>query len=156
MRDDHTGGPYLRGLEAAARSSNIMIHSTPLQREDELARALDRVVAARPQALTGFGSVVSRNLKHLADTAIKHRLPTITVYPSFPEAGGLIAYGPNVPNLWRRAAFYVDQILKGAKPGDLPIERPVKYELLINRRTAKTLSLTIPSSLLLQTDHLIE
>ena len=94
--------------------------------------------------------------RRLVDLAAKNRLPT--VYPSREsvDAGGLMAYGPNLPDLFRRAATYVDRILKGAKPGDLPVEQPTKFELVINLKAAKTLGLTIPQSLLLRADEVIQ
>jgi putative tryptophan/tyrosine transport system substrate-binding protein len=83
------------------------------------------VIRERPQALVLLSHpVISRNRKQIADVALKYRLPTITVFTNFPEVGGLIGYGPNFPDFWRRGASYVDRILKGAKSGDLPIERP--------------------------------
>ncbi len=92
----------------------------------------------------------------IAEVAMKHRLPAIGTTSGFAEAGLLMSYGTNFAELWRRSAAYVDKILKGAKPGDLPIEHPTKFDLVINLRTAKTLGLTIPQSLLLRADHVIE
>ncbi len=99
-----------------------------------------------------FGS----ELGHLSKLALDSRLPAMYAIRSFAEAGGLMAYGPSFPDNWRRAATYVDKILKGAKPGDLPVEQPSRFELVINLRTAKALGVTIPQSLLLRADRVIE
>ena len=93
----------------------------------------------------------------LADLAIKHRLPLVSPFRETTDAGGLLAYGPNVVELWaKRVPFYVERILKGAKPGDLPIEEPSTFELAVNLKTARTLGLTIPQSLILRADKVIE
>jgi putative ABC transport system substrate-binding protein len=95
-------------------------------------------------------------LKRLADLALQHRLPAVCVFPQFAEAGGLMGYGPNLTDLFRQAADYVDRILKGVKPADLPIQRPAVFRLVINLRTTKALGLTIPPSLLARADQVIE
>jgi ABC-type uncharacterized transport system substrate-binding protein len=94
--------------------------------------------------------------RRLVDLAAKTRLPAVYPGREFVDAGGLMAYGPNLADLFRRAATYVDQILKGAKPGDLPVEQPTKFELVINMKTAKALGLTISPSLLQRADQVIE
>jgi ABC-type uncharacterized transport system substrate-binding protein len=96
------------------------------------------------------------NLRRIVDLSAKHRLPSIFASREFVEAWGLMAYGPNFTDLYRRAATYVDKILKGAKPSDLPVEQPTKFELVVNMKTAKALGLTIPPSLLLRADEIIQ
>ena len=92
----------------------------------------------------------------IVELAAKHRLPSIGGYGEFVEAGGLMSYGPNLRELYRRAATYVDKIFKGAKPGDLPVEQPTTFELFINRKTANALGLKIPQTILLQATKVIE
>jgi putative ABC transport system substrate-binding protein len=99
---------------------------------------------------------ISNHLKLVADLAVKIRLPSIYDRSEFVEAGGLMSYGPNVPNMARRAAIYVDKVLKGANPGDLPVERPTKFELVINLKTAKQIGLTIPPNVLVRADKVIK
>jgi len=101
--------------------------------------------------------LIFASLRRIAEAAIKHRLPATNLFvPFFAEAGGLLAYGPNFRDLFRRAADYVDRILKGAKPRDLPVQRPTKFEFVINVKTAKALGLQIPQSLLQRADLVIE
>jgi ABC-type uncharacterized transport system substrate-binding protein len=102
------------------------------------------------------GTIAQLQRKLLVSLAARHRLPTIYPYRLFAEAGGLMSYGPNVDDLYRRAASYVDRILKGEKPADLPVQAPTKYELVMNLKTAKALGLTVPSSLLTRADDVIE
>ena len=94
--------------------------------------------------------------RRIVNLVVKDRLPAMFYFREFAEVGGLMSYGPNFRELWRRAAPYVDKILKGGKPGDLPVEQPTKFELVINLKTAKTLGLTIPQSLLLRADEIIQ
>jgi putative tryptophan/tyrosine transport system substrate-binding protein len=101
-------------------------------------------------------AMFSRHLTELRDLAAKNRLPVMYGQRLYPETGGLMSYGVDLRDSFRRAAAYVDKILKGARPGDLPIEQPTKYELVINLKTAKALSLTIPQSVLARTDQFID
>ena len=97
-----------------------------------------------------------RHLKRIVDLSAKRRLPAMHMDSRWVDAGGLMSYGPSYSDLYRRAAVYVDKILKGAKPADLPVEQPAKFELVMNMRTAKALGLTIPPSLLLRADEVIQ
>jgi len=110
---------------------------------EDLDRAFSEITRARPGALTVLpSSMFISERRRLADLAAKNRLPAVYFVREFVDAGGLMAYGPNLPDLSRRAATYVDKILKGAKPGDLPVEQPTKFELVINLKAAKALGLT--------------
>ena len=100
--------------------------------------------------------MITANLKRIAGLAAKSRLPSIFHISEFADLGGLAAYGPDRADLFRRAATFVDKILKGAKPGDLPVEQPTRFELVVNMKTAKALGLTIPQSVLFRADRVIE
>jgi putative ABC transport system substrate-binding protein len=124
---------------------------------DELGRAFDTITKERAQALLLFGDPFTiTHERRILDLAAKVRLPTISVFKEFVERGGLMSYGPYLPDQFRRAATYVDKILKGAKPADLPVEQPTKFELVINLKTAKALGLTIPRSVLSLADEVIQ
>src|SRR5437667_11946063 len=115
------------------------------------------MTSARAGALTVLGSVTCANeRRRFVDLAAKNRLPAVYPQRDYVDAGGLMSYGPNFPDMFRRAATYVDKILKGAKPGDLPVEQPTKFELIINLKTAKDLGLTIPQSVLGRADEVIQ
>jgi putative ABC transport system substrate-binding protein len=101
------------------------------------------------------GSVFNSYRKEIADLAIKSRLPAIYINPEYVESGGLVSYGASINDLYRRAAAYVDKILKGAKPADLPVEQPKKFELVINLKTAKQIGLIIPPNVLARADRVI-
>jgi len=121
----------------------------------------DQVFANASRAHVGALAILpdplfARTLRRIADLAVENRLPAIFHLREFVDSGGLVTYGPNRADMFRRAAVYVDRILKGAKPAELPIERPTKFELVINMKTAKALGLTIPQSLLLRADEVIQ
>ncbi len=122
---------------------------------------LDRVLAELPTQhvdalLVSSDPVLFIRMKQIADAALVNRLPTIALNREFAAIGGLMSYGPSLSELVRRSTRYIDRILKGAKPADLPVEQPTKFELVINVKTAKALGLTIPQTLLLRADQVIE
>jgi len=132
------------------------LHSLEVRSPDDFDHAFEDATRARAEALVIVPNpVFVTNLKRLADLAAKSRLPSIFHLREFADAGGLMAYGVDRSTLFRRAATYVDKILKGAKPADLPVEQPMKFELVINLRTAKALGLTIPPSLRLLADEVL-
>jgi putative ABC transport system substrate-binding protein len=127
------------------------------QHPDELEGLFAAAARERTQALVVFAhGFAYQNRSRIAELAARQRLPAMFGWREFVEAGGLMSYGPNVRAVVRRAAIYVDKILKGARPADLPIEQPTKFELIINLKTAKALGLTIPPSLLQRADQVIE
>jgi putative ABC transport system substrate-binding protein len=147
----------LRAADVAARALGVQPQFIEARGPDEFARAFSAMTSARAGALTVLPSnMFVRERRRLADLAAKNRLPAVYTSREFVDAGGLMSYGAHQPDLFRRAATYVDKILKGAKPGDLPIEQPTKFELVINLKTAKDLGLTIPPSVLARADDLIQ
>ena len=148
---------YWKEIQLPARQLGLQLHSLKVRGPDDFDKAFEDATRARAGALVVTGDpVITANLKRIAGLAAKSRLPSIYQSSAFVDAGGLVAYGPDRADLYRRAATYVDKILKGAKPGDLPIEQPTKFELVINLKTAKALGLTIPQSLLLRADEVIQ
>ena len=124
----------------------------------EFERAFQAMADERAQGIVVLTDplTATRAGKPIAELAAKHRLPTMCELREFTDSGGLISYGPSLLAMTQRAAFYVDKILKGVKPADLPVEQPTKFELVINMKTAKALGLTIPQTLLLLADQVIE
>ena len=143
--------------EAAARRLGVTLQSYEVRNADDVARALEAMTKKRPDAVIMFFDPLTSGYRVIiSDFALKNRLPTIFGAREFAAAGGLMSYGPNIPELFRRAAVYVDKILKGAKPRDLPIEQPTKFELIVNLKTAKALGLTIPPSVLIRADQVVQ
>ena len=147
----------LKAAELAARPLGVRLQIVEARGPADFDRAFSDMTRARAGALAVLGSgILNSERRRLVDLAARHRLPTVYTSRDFVDAGGLMSYGPSLADSFRRAAAYVDKILKGTKPGDLPIEQPTKFELMINLRTAKALGLTIPPSLLLRADQVIE
>jgi putative ABC transport system substrate-binding protein len=143
--------------EAAARERRWKLLSLPIQDVSEVDGALRTATKARAVALlVTAGLALDPHPQRVADLAATHRLPAMYHFRVYVERGGLACYAPDLVEIWRAAATFVDKILKGAKPGDLPVEQPTKFELVINMKTAKALGLTIPQSLLLRADEVIE
>ena len=144
-------------LQLPAPTLGVQLHSLEVRSPNEFGKAFEDATRAHAGALVVAPSVVNAaNLKRIADLAVKHRLPSIFHRREFADSGGLVAYGVDRSDMFRRAATYVDKILRGAKPADLPIEQPTKFELVLNLKTARAIGLTIPPSLLIRADHVIE
>jgi ABC-type uncharacterized transport system substrate-binding protein len=148
----------LKASEAAASTLGLRLHTLKVRDPDDLGAAFAEAQRSRAEGLIIFGSAfIFANRTRLVELAAKHRLPTIYDQRAFIVGpGGLVSYGPNIQDLFRRAATFVDKILKGAKPADLPVEQPTKFELVINLKAAKTLGLTIPPSVLARADEVIQ
>ena len=154
---ERTEKDMLKEAEVAARALGLRPQFVEARGPADLDRAFADMTKARAAALIVLPSnifISERN--HLVDLAAKNRLPAVYPWKEFVDAGGLMAYGTNVADLFRRAAYFVDKILKGAKPADLPVEQPTKFELVINLKTAKALGLTIPPSVLGRADEVIQ
>ena len=144
-------------VQQAARTLGVTLQSREVRGVDDFDGVLAATKRERPDALlTLVDPVTFAQRRLIADFAARERLPAMYALREFVEAGGLMSYGVDLRDLFRRGATYVDKILKGAKPGDLPVEQPTKFELVINIRTAKALGLTIPEALLLRADTVIE
>jgi|SRR5712692_10350646 len=147
----------LRNAEAAAKSLGLHVQPAEVRRPEDLEKAFASIAQKRPEALVLAPSNMFRaHRARIVALAARHRLPATFWERSYVEAGGLMSYGPDEKAIFRQLANYVDRILKGAKPGDLPIEQPTKFELVINMKTAKALGLTIPPSLLARADEVIQ
>jgi putative tryptophan/tyrosine transport system substrate-binding protein len=147
----------LKDMELLAPGLGLQLSSHPVRSADDIDAAFDAVSRARVAALiVGTDPLVVGQKAKVVALAAARRIPTIYGLREFIDAGGLMSYGPSLVDLWRRAAAYVDKILKGAKPADLPVEQSTRFELVINLKTAKMLGLTIPPSLLARADQVLE
>jgi ABC-type uncharacterized transport system substrate-binding protein len=154
---ERTEKDMLKEAAFAGRGLALRLQFLEARGPDDFDRAFSEMTRGRAGALTVLTSIMLFDERtRLIDLAAKNRLPAMYPWREAVDAGGLMAYGANLPDLYRRAATYVDKLLKGAKPGDLPVEQPTKFELMINMKTAKALGLTIPPSLLLRADQVIE
>ncbi|MBI4607388.1 MAG: ABC transporter substrate-binding protein [Candidatus Rokubacteria bacterium] len=146
-----------RDLEVAAQALGVELQSLEVRADDELEQAFQAATRGRAGAVMALTVLlIFRNRTRLVELAAKSRLPAMWGSREFVNAGGLMAYGTSIPDLYRRAAAYVEKILKGAKPADLPVEQPMRFEFVVNLKTAKALGLTIPQSILMRADQVIE
>ncbi len=150
-----TNGIQLKGAEAAARTLGVQLEAVPVRGADDFAPTL-KALRGIDGVLHADTALFTTHRARLVEAVAGSRLPAIYAARLYVETGGLMSYGPNLPDHWKRAAAYVDKILKGAKPGDLPVEQPSTFELVINSRTAKAIGLTIPPLLVLRADQIVE
>ena len=144
-------------LQAAARARALKITALIVHRPSEFDRAFHEAARAKVEAvLVVHDTITLAHRTEIAQLALKRRLPAISAATVFAEAGCLMSYGPDIAALFRRAAVFVDKILKGAKPADIPVEQPTRFQMVVNLKTAQALGLTVPPSLLLRADQVIE
>jgi putative ABC transport system substrate-binding protein len=149
--------PQFAEAEAAARVLGVQLESLEMRAPDDFEKAFQAAIRKRAGALLGLEDcLLTSHVRRIAALAAKSRLPSMYGATGFAEAGGLMNYGPNFPDNSRRAAYYVDRILKGAKPADLPVEQPMRFELVIHMKTAKALGLTFPPSIRIRATEVIE
>jgi putative ABC transport system substrate-binding protein len=144
--------PLTKGL-------GVALHRADARSPEDLDGAFAAIVSARANAVLVENDALfmdPRNRKTIADMALRHRLPTICENRALAASGGLLSYGASIPAMFEYSATYVDKILKGARPGELPVERPTKFELMLNLKTAKALGLEVPPTLLIRADEVIE
>ena len=143
-------------LQAAARKLGLDVTTHEIRQAEDIAPVFD-TLSGRVDAIYSVGDPLLNSLRvRICTLALRTRLPTIFLQREYVDAGGLVSYGPNIPSMFRRAADYVDKILRGAKPGDLPVEQPTKFDFVINLMTARALGLTVPQTLLATADEVIE
>jgi putative tryptophan/tyrosine transport system substrate-binding protein len=155
--DPTTGASQVTITTSAALSLNLKLQVLEVRRREEVAAAVRAARKSQADALNVFSSPILASLhREIIAFAAEYRLPAIYQWKEHVEAGGLVSYGPNLAAIWRQFGIIVAKLLKGVKPGDLPVEQPTKFELVVNLRTAKSLDLTIPPSVLLRADEVIE
>jgi putative ABC transport system substrate-binding protein len=154
----NSGHPgFLKSIQDASARSGIKILPLQADTPQKIESAFIAMTQDRAGALVvATDAYFTQQRRQIAELALKHRLPAISGIRENAEAGILMSYGQDPADLWRRSTMYVDKILKGAKPGDLPVEQPTKFSLVINRKTAKALGITLPQELLLRADKVIE
>jgi putative ABC transport system substrate-binding protein len=155
--DPATGETQMKAVEQAAGSLNVQLDvlevRTPSDFDEAFVSASRRGASA---VLILSSPLIAPNVQILALLALRHRLPAITLFPDFARAGGLLAYGPNLLDMYRQTGLMGGKVLQGTKPAELPIERPARFELVLNLRTAKALGISVPTSVLLRADEVIE
>ncbi len=155
--DPATGPLQLKAAEAAGRALGLQLQILQVRGPANLQEAFRSATQGRAEGLVVLSApVFAANMKLVVDLAMRNRLPAIMLFPEFAHAGGLMAYGPQVNDLQRRAGVLVGKVLQGAKPAYLPVERPTRFELVVNLKTAKALGLTIPPSVLIRADQVIQ
>ena len=153
---DPNGPRFVDHTRAAAEKIGIQVQPVFVRRATDVDGALSAIAKGRPDALIVQPILIAEHSRRIADFAIRHRLPTLSYAGRFADEGGLMTYGANSRDNYRLVAVYVDRILKGAKPSDLPVQQPTKFELVINGKTAKALGLTIPQAMLQRADRVIQ
>jgi len=149
--------PQLKTIGAAAKTRGMQVFDVEVRTPEDIERGLSSLARNRVNAVIVLGDgLLLQQARQIAELAVKHRLPTLYPTSDGPEFGGLMSYGANIRDNTHRTAYFVDRILKGAKPGDLPIEQPTKFELIVNLKTAKAIGLTISQDLLFRADKVIE
>jgi putative ABC transport system substrate-binding protein len=157
MRSSASPASVRRAIEEAALTLGVELYTIDIATPDQIPIGLETEVAGGAKALVVLPDAMFWNERvRIVALAAKHRMPAIYPEREYVDEGGLFAYGPSIPDQWRRRATYVDKILKGAKPADLPVEQPTRFELVVNLKTAKTIGLTIPPSILARADEVIE
>jgi putative tryptophan/tyrosine transport system substrate-binding protein len=155
--DPVTGPVQVESVKKAAESLNIELEILETRRTADFEGAFLIAIQRGAGAMAMLSSpLISSNVQLLAELSVGHRIPAITLFPDFARTGGLLAYGPNLRGLYRRVGVLAGNVLRGANPADLPIERPTKFELVLNLRTADVMAISIPASLLLRADEVIE
>jgi putative ABC transport system substrate-binding protein len=155
-RDFQGYGAQMKEVEAAAQALGLRIQPVEVRDGNDLEKAFASITSSRAGAIMTLSDPVTFSLlKRIIELAIKNRVPSIHLQEEYANAGGLVSYGPSYTSLFHRAATYVDKILKGAKPGDLPVEQPIKFELIFNLKTAKQIGLTIPPNVLARADRVV-
>lgn len=144
-------------IQEAARTMSVAVATSDARGPEAITRAFSAMVAEKVGAVIVLPDpTFGANLRQIADLAARHRLPTIYGFREFPLVGGLMSYGPSIADNWRRAADYVDRIVRGARPADLPVSQPLIFELIVNRKAANALALALPSSFLLRADEILQ
>jgi putative tryptophan/tyrosine transport system substrate-binding protein len=155
--DSAIGEAQFRATQTAAQTAGVTLHSLPIRGPDDFKDAFERAAREQIDGVVILSSpLILERRSQIVEWAIKAHLPTISLFTLFPSSGGLMAYGPSLPDMYKRAAIYIDRILKGAKAADLPIERPTRFTLVINVKTAKAIGLDVPPIMLARADEVIE